>query len=91
MEPVKQSHSQISLTDSTFDQAINSWYKDSPDTLSEDQNKQSLINLAPELRFPSTPARKTSEFFDKINNLDPVKFSPPDPSPRPRMSPVLEK
>ena len=27
-------------------------------------------------KIPSTPARKTSEFFDKINNLDPIKFSP---------------
>ena len=91
MEPVKQASPQISLTDSTFDNAIDSWYSDSSRTLVEDQNKQSLIHLTPATLIPSTPARKISEFFDKINNLDPVKYSPPDPNPLPRMSDVSEK
>ena len=30
------------------------------------------------IRLPSTPARKTSEFFDSISNLDPMKFNPPN-------------
>ena len=40
--------------------------------------KNLLLNLTPYLLIPATPARQTSEFFDSINNLDPVKFSPPD-------------
>ena len=42
--------------------------------------KQRLFNLTPSLKIPATPARETSEFFDKLNNLDPIKFSPPDSS-----------
>ena len=34
----------------------------------------SLIN--PEVRIPEIPAKQTSAFFDSINNLEPVKFSP---------------
>ena len=40
--------------------------------------KQTLLDLTPSLRLPATPARETSEFYDQINNLDPIKFSPPD-------------
>lgn len=45
---------------------------------SDEYCKQLLFNLTPYLLIPATPARQTSEFFDSINNLDPVKFSPPD-------------
>ena len=38
------------------------------------------IEVTPDVRLPSTPARETSEFFDSINNLDPIKFSPPSRS-----------
>ena len=48
-------------------------------TLSGD-GKQRLVDLTPSLKIPATPARETSEFFDKLNNLDPIKFSPPDSS-----------
>lgn len=50
----------------------------STDTLTEDPDKQKLLNLTSSLVIPVTPARETSEFFDSINNLDPVKFSPSD-------------
>ena len=36
-----------------------------------------LLNLTANLILPATPAREVSEFFDNLNNLDPVKFSPP--------------
>ena len=45
---------------------------------SSGDGKQRLYNLTPSLKIPATPARETSEFFDKLNNLDPIKFSPPD-------------
>ncbi|KAL9102050.1 MAG: hypothetical protein Q9163_002758 [Psora crenata] len=34
------------------------------------------IELSSDVKLPSTPARATSEFFNSINNLDPVKFCP---------------
>lgn len=40
--------------------------------------KQRLVDLTPDLKIPATPARETSEFFDRLNNLDPMKFRPPD-------------
>jgi len=36
-----------------------------------------ILKITPNIVLPSTPARETSEFFDSINNLDPIKFSPP--------------
>lgn len=56
----------------------------------EDPSKQSLMKLTRELQLPSTTARKTSEFFDRINNLDPVKYSPPDRHPPRRISEMSE-
>lgn len=53
----------------------------STDTLAEDPDKQKLLNLTSSLVLPATPAQETSEFFDRINNLDPIKFSPPESSP----------
>ena len=50
----------------------------SSDLASDQYCKQLLFNLTPYLLIPETPARQTSEFFDSINNLDPVKFSPPE-------------
>ena len=41
------------------------------------QSVSDTLKLTPEVRIPSTPAKQTSEFFDSINNLDPIKFSPP--------------
>lgn len=32
--------------------------------------------ITSEVRIPATPAKQTSEFFDSINNLEPVKFTP---------------
>jgi len=52
----------------------------STDTLNEHPDKQKLLGLTPNVVIPATPARETSEFFDNLNNLDPVKFSPPDSS-----------
>ena len=53
----------------------------SSSSLSDDPNKQTLLNLKPELLLPATPARKTLEFFDRLNGLDPIKFSPLDSIP----------
>ncbi|KAK3174290.1 hypothetical protein OEA41_001534 [Lepraria neglecta] len=53
----------------------------SSSSLSDDPNKQTLLNLTPELLLPATPARKTLDFFDRLNGLDPIKFSPPDSIP----------
>lgn len=50
----------------------------SSDLPSDEYCKQLLLNLTPYVLIPATPARQTSEFFDSLNNLDPVKFSPPD-------------
>ena len=50
----------------------------SSDLTSDQYCKQLLLNLTPYLLIPETPARQNSEFFDSINNLDPVKFSPPE-------------
>lgn len=50
-------------------------------SLTEDLNKYKLLNLTPSLIIPSTPARETSEYFDSLNNLDPIKFSPQESSP----------
>ena len=47
---------------------------------SSGDGKQRLLNLTPNLKIPATPARETSEFFNQLNNLDPIKFSPPDSS-----------
>lgn len=59
-------------------EAIDTQSNDSSN-LSPDQHcKQLLFNLTPYLLIPETPARQTSEFFDRINNLDPVKFCPPE-------------
>ena len=91
MEPLKQSKFDVSLTDPAFDKAIDSWYSGSSESRVENQYKQSLINLTPNLLLPSTPAREISEFFDKINNLDPVKYSPPIPKPRARQTAMQEK
>ena len=81
MEPVKQYNSYKSITDSTFDQFIDGWYSHPTESPREDQNKQNLVNLTPELQLPSTPAN---------NNVDPIKYSPPDPTPQPRMSTMSE-
>ena len=56
----------------------------SGDLESDQYCKQLLFNLTPYLLIPETPARKTSEFFDSINNLDPVKYSPPEAKQTPR-------
>lgn len=58
---------------------IDSQSTSSSDLASDQYCKQLLLNLTPYLIIPETPARQTSEFFDSINNLDPIKFSPPDP------------
>ena len=38
------------------------------------------FELTPRTILPQTPARETSQFFDSINNLDPVKYCPPSPN-----------
>lgn len=53
----------------------------SSSSLNDDPNKQTLLNLTPELLLPAATARKTSEFFHGLNGLDPIKFSPPDSIP----------
>lgn len=58
----------------------------SSDPCSDQYCKQLLFNLTPYLLIPETPARQTSEFFDSINNLDPVKFCPPESNKTPRKS-----
>ena len=50
---------------------------------SDEYCKQLLLNLTPYSLIPATPARQTSEYFDSINNLDPIKFSPPDSNQTP--------
>ncbi|KAK4692393.1 hypothetical protein P7C71_g4802, partial [Lecanoromycetidae sp. Uapishka_2] len=52
----------------------------STNTPTIDLDNLTLLNLSPNLVIPATPARETSEFFDSLNNLDPIKFSPPDSS-----------
>lgn len=66
----KQSHNSA--------EAIDTQSTSSSDLSSHEYCKQLLLNLTPYVLIPATPARQTSEFFDSINNLDPVKFSPPD-------------
>ena len=53
----------------------------SSSSFSDDPGKQTILNLTPELLLPATPARITSEFFDRLNGVDPIKFSPPDATP----------
>jgi hypothetical protein len=53
----------------------------SSSSFSDDPDKQTILNLTPELLLPATPARITSEFFDRLNGVDPIKFSPPDSTP----------
>ncbi len=91
MDLIEPSKSEVSLPLSEPDDVVVSYVMNSSESLPEDPSKQSLINLTRELRLPSTPARKTSEFFDRINNLDPVKYSPPDPKPLQKMSEMSEK
>ena len=64
-------------------EAIDSGPTSSSDSLSDEYCKQLLFNLTPYVLIPATPARQTAEFFDSINNLDPIKFSPPDSHQRP--------
>ncbi len=64
-------------------EAIDTQSTSSSDLDSDEYCKELLLNLTPYLLIPATPARQTSEFFDSINNLDPVKFSPPDPDQTP--------
>ena len=59
-------------------ESIDSELTSSSESPSNDYCKQLLFNLTPYVLIPATPARKTAEFFDSINNLDPIKFSPPD-------------
>ena len=53
------------------------------DTLEPSSDHSKILSL---LRLPLTPARKTFEVFGGGFNLDPVKYSPPNPEPQPRMS-----
>jgi len=91
MEPIEPSKAENSLTFLKPDKAVDNCFTDSSESLPEGPSKQSVINLTRELRMPSTSARKTSEFFDGIGNLDPVKYCPPDPNPLPRLSAKSEK
>ncbi|KAL9128281.1 MAG: hypothetical protein Q9217_003012 [Psora testacea] len=52
----------------------------SPIDVKHIRSKGHGIELTSDVRLPSTPARETSEFFDRINTLDPIKFSPPSTS-----------
>ena len=65
-------------------EAIDTQSTSSSDLGSDQYCKQLLFNLTPYHLIPETPARQTSEFFDRINNLDPVKFSPPESKKSPR-------
>lgn len=65
-------------------EAIDTRSTSSSDLPSDEYCKQLLFNLTPYLLIPATPARQTSEFFDSFNNLDPVKFSPPDSNQTPK-------
>lgn len=65
-------------------EAIDTQSNKSSDLGSDQDCKQLLFNLTPYLLIPETPARQTSDFFDRINNLDPVKFSPPESKKSPR-------
>lgn len=64
-------------------EAIDTQSTSSSDLSSDEYCKKLLLNLTPYLLIPATPARQVSEFFDSINNLDPVKFSPPDSTQTP--------
>ena len=65
---------------------IDSQSTSSSDLACDQYCKQLLLNLTPYLIIPETPARETSEFFDSINNLDPIKFSPPESKQTPGQS-----
>jgi hypothetical protein len=91
MDVIESSITEDSLPPSKHDDVVEICSMNSFESLPDDTSKQGVINLTPELRIPSTPARQTSEFFDRINNLDPVKYSPPDPNPLPRMSKMSEQ
>ena len=67
-------------------EAIDAQSDSSSDIADDEYCKQLLFNLTPYLLIPQTPARQTSEFFDSINNLDPIKFSPPENNPTPTKS-----
>lgn len=91
MDLIEASKSEVSHPLSNPDDAVDSWSINTSAYLPEDPSKQSLMNLTHNLQIPSTPARQTSEFFDRINNLDPVKYSPPNPNPLLTMSDMSEK
>ena len=71
-------------------EAIDTQSTSSSDLYSDEYCKELLLNLTPYLLIPATPARQTSEFFDSINNLDPVKFSPPNPDQTPTKKPMSD-
>lgn len=81
-QPIELTSKQSLETAETIDTQSTS----SSDSSSDQYCKQLLFNLTPNLLIPETPARQTSEFFDSINNLDPVKFSPPESNQTPRKS-----
>ena len=64
-------------------EAIDAQSSSSRASPSDEYCKQLLLNLTPYSLIPATPARQTSEYFDSINNLDPIKFSPPDTNQTP--------
>ena len=64
-------------------EAIDAQISSSRGSPSDEYCKQLLLNLTPYLLIPATPARQTAEYFDSINNLDPIKFSPPDSNQTP--------
>ena len=67
-------------------EAIDAQSDGSSDIASDESCKQLLFKLTPYVLIPETPARQTSEFFDSINNLDPIKFSPPECNQTPTKS-----
>lgn len=81
-QPIELTSKQSLETAETIDtQSISS-----SDSSSDHHCKQLLFNLTPYTLIPEIPVRQTSEFFDNINNLDPVKFSPPESNQTPRKS-----
>lgn len=74
----------------TAAEAIDTRSTSSDEFSSDEYCKQLLFNLTPYLLIPATPAKQTSEFFDSINNLDPVKFSPPNSNQTPTKTPMSD-
>ena len=80
-----------SVTSLLDDREMNDQYKSLSESASNRFSKQSAISLNSALRLPSTPARKTSDFFDSIGNLDPLKYSPQDCQRVPKTFNMSEK